>query len=112
MGGNVLVGRRSATVVEGVGAKGCMGLSGVGGDVVVDVGLLIVVEPGKVGDRMRHVGVGGTGEGSVVDVEGDTVRDCPSGIGVRGRVGWWRRVGRTCRRSRRRKVREKLWYWG
>lgn len=56
-----------------------------GEDVVVGVGPVLIVERGRVGDWTRRVGVGGIGEGSVVEVERAQARGCPSGIGVRGR---------------------------
>ena len=64
-----------------------MELSGVGWNVVVGVGPVVLVGGGNVGGCLRHVGVGQSGEGSVLDVDGDHIGGCPSSIGVRGRWG-------------------------
>ena len=99
-----------------------------GFDVVVGVEPVVIDGGGNVGGCVKHIGVGRTGEGSVVDIEGDHVGGCPSSIGVRG---WWGSgVGSvvavegvdvvtcgsycgigSCRTSRRRNMWELLWYW-
>ena len=84
---------------------------GVGFDVVVGVDPIVIDEGGNVGGCIEHVGVGGIGEGCVVDVEGGHVGGCPSSIGVFGRWGGGVGVGRSCRRSRRFDVWELLWHW-
>ena len=86
-GGKVAVGFGLATVVEGIGVRGSVGISGVGWNVVVGVGPVAIGGGGNVGGFMRHVGVGLIGEGSVVDVEGDHIEGFPSSIGARGRWG-------------------------
>ena len=60
---------------------------GVGFDVVVGVEPIVIDEGGNVGGCIEHVGVGGIGEGCVVDVERGHVGGCPSSIGVFGRWG-------------------------
>ena len=97
VGRNVAVGFGLATAVEGVDVGGCVGLSGVGWNVVVAMGPVVLVGGGNVGGRMRHVRVGQSWEGSVLDVDGDHIGGCPSSIGVRGR--WGRGVGSVAKES-------------
>ena len=61
--GGVVAGFRLARVVKGVDDGGCVGPSGVGGDVVVGEGSVLVVGGNNIGDGVRCVGVGPLGGG-------------------------------------------------